>query len=182
MGGEIWVESEEGKGSKFHFTIQLEEGESKENIIPHSLSPLTVKPILVADDNSVTREVIARFLESYSFVVKTVKSGLEVIAELEKGEEEYQLLILDWHMPRLNGIETLLALKANPRIQTIPPVLLITAYPSPEIEEMANKNGVKAILTKPVTKSSLFNAIISIFNTNSHLYDSLQAYPSEELF
>ncbi|HIK38889.1 MAG: response regulator [Geminocystis sp.] len=169
------MESEEGKGSKFHFTIQLEEGESKENIIPHSLSPLTVKPILVADDNSVTREVIARFLESYSFVVKTVKSGLEVIAELEKGEEEYQLLILDWHMPRLNGIETLLALKANPRIQTIPPVLLITAYPSP-------KNGVKAILTKPVTKSSLFNAIISIFNTNSHLCDSLQAYPSEELF
>jgi len=186
MGGKIWAESQENKGSKFHFTISLDRGASTSNLIPRNLSHLTSNPILVVDDNSIIRQVITRFLESFSFAVKAVNSGLEAIKELEKGEKDYKLIIIDWQMPYLNGIETIQAIKANPNITNIPPILMITAHHISELEELKKKQELKHFLSKPITKSSLFNAILEVFNHKSYLEDSscvmVNTYPSFQCF
>ncbi|MBD2393622.1 PAS domain S-box protein [Cyanobacterium aponinum FACHB-4101] len=186
MGGKIWAESQENKGSKFHFTINLNKGNSNSNLIPRNLSHLTSNPILVVDDNSIIRQVITRFLESFSFAVKAVNSGLEAIKELEKGEKDYKLIIIDWQMPYLNGIETIQAIKANPNITNIPPILMITAHHISELEELKKKQELQHFLSKPITKSSLFNAILEVFNHKSYLEDSscvmVNTYPSFQCF
>lgn len=89
-------------------------------------------------------------------------------------------------MPYLNGIETIQAIKANPNITNIPPILMITAHHISELEELKKKQELQHFLSKPITKSSLFNAILEVFNSKSHLKDTscvvVNSYPSFQCF
>jgi PAS domain S-box-containing protein len=164
MGGSIWVESEVNKGSKFHFTVTLTQGNPNIQTVPLNLSLLNHYPILVVDDSELSCQVITKLLESFSFQVKVVNSGLSAIATLQDSPENtYKLMILDWQMPEMNGIETIQAMKANPKIKKIPPVLMITAHPLLKFESLAREWGINHFINKPITKSNLFNAILEIF-------------------
>ena len=169
MGGEIWVESEPGKGSTFVFTARfgvLVKGEKR--ILEPSKS-LKGMRVLVVDDNAASREILKGALESFTFQVTTVTSGEVAIAELltnnsnDKGAGPYELVLMDWKMPGMNGIETTNEIKNNPDISKTPNIIMLTAYGREEIKKEADKAGINNFLVKPVTNSLLCEAIMEVF-------------------
>ncbi|MBF0225823.1 MAG: response regulator [Desulfobacterales bacterium] len=164
MNGEIWVESEVGKGSKFSFTARFRkkvEEKAKKNTYPVDFKNIKV---LVVDDNPTARELLVNALESFSFKVDQVASGKEAIDELEKlsSSNTYQMVFIDWKMPDMDGIEASRLIKLNEKLGKTPAILMVTAYGREEIKKKAEAVGIDAFLMKPVTKSLLFDTIMGV--------------------
>ncbi len=168
MDGEIWVESEQGKGSSFIFTVKLgRQAQEKEKVLIPSID-LRGMRVLVVDDCNTSRETLQAALESMSFKVNTVASGKEAIAELERRagdapEKHYQLVLMDWKMPKMNGIEATRKIKADPKLPKAPTVIMVTAYGREEIMKQADDVGMDGFLIKPVNNSTLFDTIMEVF-------------------
>ncbi len=165
MGGEIWVDSESGKGSTFTFTAEfgLREGNmDKRYTIPEELEGMS---ILLVDDNADSRKIIAVTLESLNFEVHQASSGLEAIEEIEKAasNKPYRLVLMDWKMPGLDGIEASRLIKNNDRLPVTPMILMVTAYNKDEAKQRAASSGIDSFLSKPINPSLLFDTIMDIF-------------------
>jgi signal transduction histidine kinase/CheY-like chemotaxis protein len=162
MGGKIWVESESGQGSTFSFTASFFLGKEKaeERFLP---SPdLHGIKVLVVDDNASSRQILEKILESFSFEVTLAASGEEGLAELESTakDQPYDLVIMDWKMPGMDGIEASKRIKHHKDLGNIPPIILVTAYGREEIMQQAEQLRLEGFLLKPVSQSVLFDAII----------------------
>ncbi|NEX23728.1 response regulator, partial [Thiorhodococcus mannitoliphagus] len=162
MDGDIWVESEAGRGSVFHFTARfgLQQGQiSKRRPIAADLGAL---PVLVVDDNASSREILATMLASFGFNVDQAGSGASALALLEQADHghPYQLVLMDWKMPGLDGIETTRAIQRNGLIEHLPTVIMVTAYGREDARQAAGGVDINAYLTKPVTPSSLLDAVL----------------------
>ena len=173
MGGSIRAESSPGHGSRFIFTINMEEGDTLaapiSDIAPPELAKLRV---LVADDNPASREILQGIFETWSITTEQVASGAEVLGALETAEIEnrpYDLLLLDWKMPGLDGIQTIDAMHANEELKQLPPVLLVTAYGPEEFRAEAKEAQVAAFLIKPVDPQILLRTIIGLFPTTGQV-------------
>ncbi len=165
MHGTIWVESEEGAGSNFQFTVKLRKSK---NALRKSLTPdpdLRNMKILVVDDNPTSQEIMEAMLVAMSFRVILAGSGEEAIAELlnNSGADPYQLLFIDWKMPGMNGIETAKAILTNTGIKLKPKMIMLTAYGREEIMMHADKSGFDGFLVKPTTQSVILDSIMSVF-------------------
>ncbi len=172
MGGSIWVESEKGKGSAFHFTICCEL--SRKNTLSSStlklLKTLQGIRVLVVDDNPTARQFLFYILDSSSFNVETASDGKEALKKIIASSEEkrpYDLVIIDWNMPGLDGIETTKLIKAHRDLRHIPFVLMVTAYRREDVFRAADDVGMDGFLIKPVSQSQLFDTIIGIFNDSA---------------
>jgi signal transduction histidine kinase/DNA-binding response OmpR family regulator/HPt (histidine-containing phosphotransfer) domain-containing protein len=165
MGGKIWVESRPGHGSVFTFTVEMKAGES--DAIPASEPSQNIQNlrVLVADDNPASREILREIFESWSMPVDLVASGAEVLGALETATAAapYDLLVLDWKMPGLDGIETIEAMRADSRLTKLPVVLMVSAYGHDELRAEAESVDVAAYLTKPVEPKTLLETIASLF-------------------
>ena len=162
MGGEIWVESEHGKGSSFHFTARLNKqmgNVSKRQSLSQDLESMRV---LVVDDNATAREILSSMLASLGLRVDQAGSGESAIALLEEygGDDPYKLVLMDWKMPNMDGVETTRAIQSNSKIDEIPTVIMVTAYGREEAAQEAKGVAIKDYLTKPVTASTLLDAIL----------------------
>jgi PAS domain S-box-containing protein len=165
MGGEIWVESEPGQGSSFIFTATFDLGQETEDKRLVPLPDLRGMKVLVVDDNATSREIMQNMLESMSFAVTLAASGEEGLAEIEKAAESapFDLVLMDWKMPGLDGIETSGRIKNHPRLGKIPPIVLVTAYGREEIMRKAEQAGLDGFLLKPVGQSVLLDTIMQVF-------------------
>ena len=164
MGGEIGVTSEFGQGSTFSFTARFGlHDKTRDRKLP--LMDLRGMRVLVVDDNSAAREILSESLESIGFSVTQVASGPEAIAEIESAmdADPYKLVLMDWKMPEMDGIEATRRIKSNPKFSHIPAVLMVTAYGRGEVRRDAEIAGNDGFLVKPVTPSMLLDTIASIF-------------------
>jgi CheY-like chemotaxis protein len=162
MDGEIWVESEPGKGSTFSFTADFGLGKEavKKRFVP---SPdLKGLRVLVVDDNATSRQIFQDILESFSFEVHLAASGEDALEEIERADEDqpFELVIMDWKMPGMDGIEASKRIKKNQVLSQSPPIILVTAYGREELMQRADEIGLEGFLLKPVSSSMLFDAIM----------------------
>ncbi len=170
LGGNIWVESEVGKGSVFTFTAsfgrQITQRKRK-LIVPPDIQGLNV---LVADDCPVCREIMQKMLESFNFRVESVSSGeesLNILKENQTRKEPFELVMIDWLMIGLDGIETSRRIRDDLKL-TIP-IILMTAFGKEHERLDAERVGINCFLTKPIYQSELFNAIMDAFGKEARV-------------
>ncbi|MGD8948046.1 MAG: response regulator [Desulfobacterales bacterium] len=165
MGGEIWVESEPCRGSTFSFTANFGLGKEKAKKQYKPASELRGMKVLVVDDNATSRDILQEMLESFTFEVTMAASGPEGITELESAKEDrpFELVVMDWKMPGMDGIEVSRRIKNHEGLSKIPAIVLVTAYGREEIMQQAEEVGLDGFLLKPVNPSMLFDTIIQAF-------------------
>ena len=166
MGGEIWAESAPGKGSTFSFTAWFSLGTKKRqerHAIPQDLHGMRV---LVVDDNEEARNILERILSSFQFRVHTVGSGEAAVeaARRARGNDPFGLVLTDWKMPGIDGIETTRQILSEAASVSAPVVILVSASEGAEGERLsALQAGAADFLLKPLTPSSLLDAIVKVF-------------------
>ncbi len=164
MDGEIWAESTPGEGSTFHFTARFGRHEaevSERHVFPPELCG---KRALVVDDNPDSREILGDMLRSFSFSVEeagTGMGGLERIVSSARDGNPFDLVLMDWKMPEMDGIETIRRIQRHPDLSPAPPVILVTAYGREEAMRQCQDLDLAGVLSKPVTPSTLFYGIMS---------------------
>ncbi len=162
MQGEIWVESEAGVGSTFHFTAQF--GKQKNGMsqrLPVE-ADLGILRILIVDDNATAREILSTILNGFGFQVDQANTGEEALALLKNADlnEPYDLVFMDWKMPGKDGVETTKEIQTSELIENVPTVIMVTAYGREELSNAANQIDISGFLTKPVTASGLLDSIL----------------------
>jgi signal transduction histidine kinase/CheY-like chemotaxis protein len=165
MGGKIWVESQAGRGSTFSFTANFGLGKETAKKRFKPASELRGMKVLVVDDNATSRSILQEMLESFSFEVFLASSGEEGITELEGANagRPFELVIMDWKMPGMDGIEASKRIKNHKGLSKIPPIILVTAYGREEVMQQAEQVGLAGFLIKPISPSMLFDAIMQAF-------------------
>ena len=163
MEGKVGVESVEGKGSIFWFEINLDRVD-EDKAIAMGLEGLKV---LVVDDIAANRSIFKEYLNSWgatSVLAKSASEALEILKQSYAQGECYDLLLLDWYMPGMNGLELAKQVSEDPRYVLIPKVLL-SSYDV--AQEKLDNAGIQAALTKPIRSSTLKNVLIDVMNTKS---------------
>jgi two-component system sensor histidine kinase/response regulator len=166
MGGEIWVESEPGRGSEFFFTARFGLASKADRRTMEPSLDLRGMRVLVVQDNASSREILQTLLKSMTFDVSAVASAEEGIAELEKEGKNrpYKLVLMDWKMPGMDGIKACEVIKRHAGIPHKPKVIIVTDYGREEVMQRSAKVGVDGFLLKPLRQSMLFDAIMVAFD------------------
>lgn len=171
MGGTIWVENNINGGAAFHFTVVfnnvVRNSESSETIIQHDLEN---KKVLVVDDHELTRHNISNSCRSWGMLVNECSNAAEAI-ELFSNDGRYDLIISDYEMPGMNGLELARKIKALSSPQNAP-VILITLSGKVDTSLIGSEKLIRTLLVKPIKQSVLYNAIIEMFSINNRFTDT----------
>lgn len=154
-GGSITLQSEQGKGTEFYVTFDLERGEESEEKLT-----LPAWEVLVVDDDEPLCRSAADSLHEIGIHAEWALDGptaVDMAEKRHKKHQDYFIILLDWKMPGMNGIET--ARELRRRIGKDVPILLISAYDWSEIEDEARAAGITGFISKPLFKSTLYHGL-----------------------
>lgn len=166
MGGSIEVASTKGKGSEFSFNVFLRYNREAESNQPKPTEVLNEIKTLVVDDNKMLRRAVKRTLDRMGLQVETVGSGekaIETCLMAERGGRSFDLVIMDWNLPGMDGIEATKKIMAHPAVIHKPFIVMLTGYDTEEISAEAREAKVDGFLVKPMTGSSIFDSIVRLF-------------------
>ena len=161
MGGEIHAGSTPGKGSCFSFTALFTPQPPERQISLRMPKDLRGLSVLVVDDNKTARDILISIFDSFQMTARAASSGEEALAIIERRDFPFDLILLDWKMPGLNGIETARRIKRSG--SGVPIVCMISAYGREDLLQQSDKTLLDAFLHKPVNQSLLFDTIMGLF-------------------
>jgi two-component system sensor histidine kinase/response regulator len=172
MGGDLSVASTPGKGTTFSFTARL--GVEAERTVAIRSVPAAVaeRPVLVVEDTETSRDLLETLLRSWSIApvsVATAEEGLTLLEARNRqgGSDPFGLVILDWMLPGMNGLDAAERIRRREETRTLP-IVLISAYAGKEEEARCAELGVNVFLPKPITASSMFDAVVQAQGARVH--------------
>ncbi len=185
MDGRIWVESEEGHGTTFHFTARFgrhDHGHGDTAGLQH----LQGNRVLVADDNRRSREIITELIESWGLVCVAVDSGQEAILEMKRAADAaqpYWIAIVDRMMPGLDGFNVAACIHEDRQLRDCQLIMLHAAPQAGDVER-CRRLGVNRYMQKPIVQMELLGTILQLagvqHSDKQSADDSLELHPEEE--
>jgi CheY-like chemotaxis protein len=158
MGGQLLVDSTEGAGSRFHFTVPLEPGLPQQVPRPRTRSiDAALPPVLVVDDNPINLKVAEGLLRKAGYTVLAVASGAEAVKAA--GTTRYLAVLMDCHMPGMDGFEATRLIRQLPAPFGEVTVIALTASTSEVDLAACRSSGMVEVLTKPVSLEALEHAL-----------------------
>jgi signal transduction histidine kinase/CheY-like chemotaxis protein len=165
MGGRIWLESEPGQGSTFHFTAKFEMSQGAPERSDHDgQGGLTGIPVLIVDDNPTNRRILEMTLRQWGMKPTMVSSGWAALVELRRAQEEGDptpLVLLDAQMPQLDGFATAAKIKQDPELPTAT-IMMLTSGGQRGDADRCRQLGISAYLSKPVRQWELREAVLRV--------------------
>ena len=165
MGGKLWMESEVGKGTRFHFTTRMKsQGEA---IVAGTIAPpeiLRGVKVLVVDDNRTNRRILEGMLRRWEMNSTSMEDGEEALAEMARAQSvglPYGLILTDMHMPKMDGFELVERIRQRPEL-CAPTIMMLTSAGHRGDGERCRELGISAYLLKPIRLSELREAIARV--------------------
>jgi CheY-like chemotaxis protein len=166
MGGTIWVESEEGQGSEFHFTLQLAMQDTPAQAEPVEAQQLRGLHALIVDDNLTSRRVLAGMLTRWHMKPTMVDGGraaLQALLVARDTGRPFSLILLEGHMPEMDGFSLAERIKQNPMLVG-GTIMMLTSSGQLGDAARCRESGISAYLVKPIRQSELLEAICGVLN------------------
>ena len=163
LGGTIECQSERGKGTTFTVVLDIPLADRQRDEM--MLDPIDV---LIVDDNEILLQTAADTLASLGATVETAQSGAEALGMIEHRHlsgRDYGVVIVDWKMPEMDGIEAVRRIRSE--VDTKIPILLISAYDWSDIEDKAREAGANGFVSKPLFRSTLYDKINDLLGKES---------------
>jgi two-component system sensor histidine kinase/response regulator len=174
MDGDLTFESAPGAGTTFFFTARFAVEEPAHQEVAARVAPPQVKehPVLIVEDSATSRELLQTLLQSWLIVPVAVANAEEALLLLEQhncegSTDPFGLVILDWMLPGMNGLDAAARIRSRPETRLLP-IIMISAYAGKEEEARCAELGVNVFLRKPLTASSLFDAIVESQGARVH--------------
>jgi CheY-like chemotaxis protein len=176
MGGRIWVESELGVGSCFHFTVKLKRAESPRLVVEHTASPAVLQgvKVLIVDDNRTNRRILEGLVKRWGMLPTTASDGEKALAELSAARIQghpYRLILTDIHMPKVDGFGLVERIKDSAE-NSASTIMMLTSGGQRGDAARCRDLGISAYLLKPVRQSELREAISKALQSKAQTGES----------
>ena len=173
MGGKISIESELNQGSTFKFILDFKI-KTDADVIDVLLDKKGLN-ILIVDDEVSSQKALKELVSSFNYQYQIVNSGEEAIRELKAKNQiskadAYDLILLDYNLPKIDGLELARWIKEKENLNNIPVVIMVTSYQIDQIKDKAKELPLEEILVKPINQSILFDAMIKVFGKDRYLF------------
>ena len=179
MQGRMWVESEQGEGSTFHFTVRLQAAQAPPEtaLVDEPASrPRPSLHILLAEDNAINQKLAITLLEKQGHTVSTALNGEEALEALAR--QSFDLILMDVEMPGMDGLEATQAIRQAERDEHLP-IIALTAHAMKGDRERFLDAGMDDYVSKPIRPSELFQAIDRLTLTAAQNTSRVESTPLE---